>query len=311
MGGWKRVSRCGSAREWGTPRVRPPWAVAVAGAVLGFGPVAPLPPAVRAGACGSSMTPAQKTVGGLPHDSGEASGLASSPLHAGVAWMIRDSGHPASLHALRLGPDGTATSREIPVQGAANRDWEDVVHTVGPDGHGRLWVVESGQGGGGRAVYEIPEPDPDTATAARAVARYPYAYPDGSANTEAALAWDGDLVLVTKNFPARVYRFTEPLVAGRVNKPVFVGELSDSNGISVARPSPDHRWIATATHDTVFVYRNAAAPGTLEGFMDQEPFHVLVAAPEDNVEAGDFFPAGACDLWLLSETRNTYRLTSQ
>lgn len=96
-----------------------------------------------------------------------------------------------------------------------------------------------------------------------------------------------------------------------MNRPVFVGELSDSNGISVAKPSPDGRWLATTTQDTVFLYRNSAAPGTLEGFVNQEPFHVRVAAPEDNVESGDFFPAGECQLLLASEQRNTYRLASE
>jgi len=310
MSGWKRVPRCGPGRS--TRRPGPyPWrrkrrlAAALALALCGSVPVK------GANGCGATMTQAQKTVEGLPHESGEASGMATSVRYPGVAWMIRDSGHPASLYALRLGADGTATSREIPVSGATNRDWEDVVRTAGPDGRDRLWVVESGQGGGGRTIYEIPEPDPEAATSAQAVARYPYAYPDRNSNTEAAFAWEDDLVLVSKNFPARVYRFSDPLVAGRTNKPVYVGQLSDSNGISVARPSPDGRWIATSTHDTVFLYRNSSAPGTLEGFTNREPFHVLVAAPEDNVEAGDFFPAGECQLVLLSETRNTYRLSSQ
>lgn len=258
------------------------------------------------------MRDAVKTTGGLPHDSGETSGLASSSRYPGVVWMVRDSGHPPSLYALRFDSNGVATSREIPVKGASNRDWEDLTYAVGPNGQTSLWVIESGQGGGRPVVYEIPEPDPDTAASATPAARYAYKYPDGATNTEAAFTWKGQLVLVTKNFPARVYRFDEPLSAKGVNVPSFVGELSDSNGLSVAKPSPDGRWLATATHDTVFFYRNSAAPGTLEGFLGQEPFHALVAAPEDNVESGDFLPAGQrCELLLASERRNTYRLASE
>ena len=115
-------------------------------------------------------------------------------------------------------------------------------------------------------------------------------------------------MLASKNFPARVYLFDTPSPSG-MNKPRYIGDLTDTNGISVAKPSPDGRWLATATHETVSLYRNAGAPGTLEGFMDREPFHVMVAAPEDNVEAGDFYPAGECQLLLVSETRNTYRVT--
>jgi hypothetical protein len=306
----KRVRMHGPGREARWPRPGPRSTLAVVflclAASVGLG-AAP----AEAGTCGPALEEPVKTPGGLPHDSGEASGLASSARYPGVVWMVRDSGHPSSLYALRFEPDGVATAREIPVTGASNRDWEDVTYTMGPDGQPRLWVVESGQGGGGRVVYEILEPDPDTATSVQPVARYAYAYPDRSTNTEAAFTWDGDLVLVTKNFPARIYRFTEPLSAGGVNRPVYVGDLSDSNGISVAKPSPDGRWVATATHDTVFLYRNSGAPGTLEGFTNQEPFHVMVAAPEDNVESGDFFPAGECQLLLASEQRNTYRLPSE
>ena len=281
--------------------------LALAGQLLVASPV---PTRAQTG-CGSSLGEPQRTPGGLPHDSAEASGVVSSPQYPGVAWMIRDSGHPASLYALWFGPDGVADAKEIPVSGATNKDWEDITYGIGPDGSGRLWVVESGQGGGGgRVIYEIAEPDPQTATTVRPLARYTYAYPDRSANTEAAFTWDNHLVLVSKNFPAHVYLFDQ-LSPNGVNKPRYIGDLTDANGVSVAKPSPDGRWLITATHDTVAVYRNAGAPGTLEGFMNQEPFHVIVAAPDDNVEAGDFHPAGECQLLLLSETRNTYRLTSK
>ncbi|MGH9039372.1 MAG: hypothetical protein ACRDZ3_03990 [Acidimicrobiia bacterium] len=268
----------------------------------------PTPSRAQTG-CGASLGQVQRTPGGLPHDSAEASGVVASPNHPGVAWMIRDSGHPPSLYALWFGPDGVAEAKEIPVEGASNKDWEDITYGYTSDGTGVLWVVESGQGGGGgRIVYEIAEPDPQTATTVRPLARYRYSYPDRSSNTEAAFTWDNHLVLVSKNFPAHVYIF-ESLSASGMNKPRYVGDLTDANGISVAKPSPDGRWLATATHETVSLYRNAGAPGTLEGFMNQEPFHVMVAAPEDNVEAGDFYPVGECQLLLLSETRNTYRLT--
>jgi hypothetical protein len=313
MTGWKRAWQgSGRGRRRFRPEARPLAGIlAAALAVFGLGPASGPVPARAATGCGAGATGAVKTVEGLPRDSGEASGLATSTGQPGVAWMVRDSGHPASLYALRIGPDGTASAREIPVIGAENHDWEDVTYFTGPDGSGRLWVVESGQGGGNRFIYDIPEPDAGTATSVRPLSRYTYAYPDRNTNTESAFTWNGRLVLVTKSFPARVYRFDAPLDAGRLNRPVFLGELTDSNGVSVVKPSPDGRWIATSTHDTVYFYRNAKDPGALEGFLNTEPFHVLVAAPDDNVESGDFYPAGSCQLLLCSEQRNTYRLTSQ
>ena len=62
--------------------------------------------------------------------------MASSVRRPGVAWMIRDSGNPASLYALRL-RDGKPWVREIKVKDARNQDWEDITYTVGPDGKAR------------------------------------------------------------------------------------------------------------------------------------------------------------------------------
>jgi hypothetical protein len=264
-----------------------------------------------AGGCQGAPNGAQRTTEGLPKDSGEASGFAASRQYPGVVWMIRDSGHPNDLYALRFNPDAAATSRVMPVAGADNKDWEDVTRFERADGRSGLWIVESGQSGSNRTIYEVPEPDPDHDVVARATGRFAYAYPDGKSNTEAAFTYDNKLILVSKSFPARVYRFDKPLSASGVNVPTLVGELSDSRGVSVAKPSPDHHWLATATHDTLFLYKNRGS-GSLEDFLDREPFHAMVFAPDDNVEAGDFVPAfGECMAFFASETRNTYRVSSQ
>ena len=268
--------------------------------------------AARAGGgCSSAPTGVVRAAGGLPPESGEASGFASSRTYPGVIWMIRDSGHPNDLYALRFNRDGTATSKVMPVAGADNRDWEEITRFDKPDGTSALWIIESGQSGSNRFIYEVPEPDPDSDVVARATARYAYAYPDEKSNTEAAFTYDNKLVLVAKRFPARLYRFDTPLSTSGVNEPTFIGELSDSRGVSVAKPSPDRQWLVTATHDTLFLYKNRGS-GTLEDFLDREPFHAQVFAPEDNVEAGDFEPAfGDCVMIFASETRNTYVVSSQ
>lgn len=276
-----------------------------------FSPVGDNTPARAGTGCETAPSSASRTTEGLPRDSGEASGFATSKQYPGAVWMIRDSGHPNELYALRFNPDGAATSRVLPVAGAENRDWEDVTRFERADGRSGLWIVESGQSGSNRFVYEVAEPDPDNDEVARTTARFAYAYPDSKSNTEAAFTFDNKLVLVSKSFPARVYRFDKPLSTSGVNIPTLVGELSDSRGVSVAKPSPDHRWLATATHDTLFLYKNRGS-GSLEDFLDREPFHAMVFAPGDNVEAGDFTPAfGDCMMLFASETRNTYRVSSQ
>jgi hypothetical protein len=286
--------------------------VAVLAAVLGLAPVTAVDDArAHAGpGCGVAPSSATRTAEGMPNESAEASGFAASRQYPGALWMIRDSGHPPELYALRFNPDGTATNRAMPVANAANRDWEDVTRFDRADGTSGLWVVESGQSGSDRFVYELPEPDPDRDVVTGATARYAYAYPGAKSNTEAAFTFDNKLVLVAKTFPAKVYRFDKPLSTSGVNVPTLVGELSDSRGVSVAKPSPDRRWLVSATHDTLFVYRNRGS-GSLEDFLDREPFHALVFAPGDNVEAGDFDPAfGDCTLMFASEARNSYRVQS-
>jgi len=278
--------------------------------IVGLTPVRTGGPARAGTGCQVAPSGAVRTAEGLPKESGEASGFAASQRYPGALWMIRDSGHPPDLYALRFNPDGVATSRVMPVAGAENRDWEDVTRFDRADGSSALWIVESGQSGSNRFVYEVPEPDPDHDVIARASARYAYAYPDAKSNTEAAFTYDNKLVLVTKSFPARVYRFDKALSTSGVNVPTLIGELSDSRGVSVAKPSPDRHWLATATHDTLFLYRNRGS-GSLEDFLDREPFHALVFAPGDNVEAGDFDPAfGDCTMIFASEQRNSYRLRS-
>jgi WD40 repeat protein len=282
--------------------------------LLAVGPVSPVGDGRRArasGGCQDAPSGAKRTDGGLPPESGEASGFAASRQYPGIVWMIRDSGHPNELYALRFNADGAATNKVMPVAGADNRDWEDVTRFDRPDGTSALWIVESGQSGSNRTIYEVPEPNPEGDVVAQATARYAYQYPDAKSNTEAAFTYDNKLVLVSKSFPARVYRFDKPLSTGGVNVPTLVGELSDSRGVSVAKPSPDRRWLATATHDTLFLYKNRGS-GSLEDFLDREPFHAMVFAPEDNVEAGDFTPAfGDCTMLFASETRNTYFVRSQ
>jgi len=254
--------------------------------------------------CGPPVSAPTRNPEGVPPGLGEASGLVASLRYPGVSWAHQDSGHDASIFALRFDGDGRASwMRKIPVPGANNADWEDISYAVGPDGIARLYLVESG-GFGSRMIYEIREPDPDSAQAAAVLGRYRYSFPDGGATVEASFMFGGRLSLVTKTFPARVYTF-EALREKSDNKPVFQGRLEDSRAVSMARVSSDGRLLVTASHDWLLVYRNPN-PGTLAGFFDREPVHGGEVSAGDNVEAGDFLPAGGCRLVLVAESRTTY-----
>jgi hypothetical protein len=263
-------------------------------------------------ACGLPVTEATtvpQPLGTVHKDGlvGELSGLVSSVAYPGVMWAIRDSGHAPSLWLVTFDAAGVATVKEFPVPGAQNLDWEDLTYFTGADGKGRLYAVESGQGGRSTTIYEILEPDPATDTTATLVHRYAYAYPDRRFNTEAAFMFDGKLVLVKKTMPnAFLYQF-DTLREGVVNQPAFVGKVLLTKGASVMRVSPDGRMLVGSTHDTVTVYCKSDAPG-LAAFTGKNPDAFVEAFHRENVEAGDFYPAGSSSLLFISEMKTVLQL---
>jgi hypothetical protein len=249
--------------------------------------------------------------GALPSGTGETSGITASGRFPGWGWVIRDSGHPASLYAVRFLTGGRSVVHEIRVAGADNTDWEDVAYARNRDGTGRLYVVESGQTGRDHYIYKIPEPDPLGPRRSVGFRRYAYAYPRGRHfNTEAALFHQGRLVLVTKTSPARVYRFENPLSSRRVNRPRFVGVLRGALTVSVTRVSTDGQLLVAANHNHLYVYRGI--PGAdLTQFVARRPDRTMVVGDGDNIEAGDFFPFRRCPLLLAAESKNIYRLAPE
>lgn len=249
--------------------------------------------------------PGDAVLGGyaLPAGTGEASGLVASARYPGWGWMIRDSGNPASIYAVRF-PAAKARHevREIRVRGAVNIDWEDIAYQ-----DGKLYIVESDQSRRARVIYEIPEPDPLGPPTVGVSARYPYAYPGGwRSNTEAAFFFAGRLVLVPKTTPARLYRFDRPLAPGRPNRPRLVAALPGSATVSLARVAPDQRTLVLANQKTLFFYRLPGPARSLRPFAARPVRRQRIAA--DNVEGGDFFLLGSCKLVLFAESRNVYRI---
>ena len=242
----------------------------------------------------------------LPPGTGEASGAVASQRYPGLGWFIRDSGNPASLYAFRFNADGSPRVREVPVTGAHNRDWEDLVYWMRPDGRARLLIPESGQGGGDTSIYEVPEPAPGQSRTAPAV-RYRYRYPDGKANTESAFMVGDHLALVTKTTPGRIYRFDD-LSPDRVNVPLYMGELADADRVSVVRLSPDRRTMVAASHTMAYIYEGLSPVTPIRSVVGRKPTRITSIDVGDNVEAGDWFPTGSCQLLLLAESRHVYQL---
>ena len=148
----------------------------------------------------------------------EASGLAASRVNAGYFWTEEDSGNPNQIQLLR--GDGKVMARFI-IDGAENRDWEDM--TVGPGpvpGQAYVYVADIGDNKlryPEKVIYRFPEPvltsatPPYTATITKAdVLRC--TLPDGAKNAEAFLIdpTSLDLYILSKEAYSTLYRATYP-----------------------------------------------------------------------------------------------------
>ncbi|MGH9009041.1 MAG: DUF7594 domain-containing protein [Acidimicrobiia bacterium] len=275
--------------------------------------------------CRPDWAPAQP-MAQLKDGLGEMSAFVASPNHPGWGWGIRDSGQPASLYAIKPASEGTVPAQEFPAYGLHNSDWEDMAWTPGQaPGTGHLWVLENVGNGwtGNRWIYQFEELDPELdpgnppappavapapppPTPAKQVGAYEWAYPDAQVNTETMFVFNGDLVVVTKTEPSRVYRFDHPLVQSVVNVPTYVGTLPVGDLLSVAALSADQRTLAVSNHGKLDVYENRGDVHDLAALISNPVVHHDM--PADNREGGSFFPYGSCDLLLVAESKTVWRL---
>ncbi len=91
----------------------------------------------------------------------EASGLAASTRYPGYVWSHNDSGHPADLFLLDSVGKTIATFR---LEGATNRDWEDIALGPGPDSTNYIYVGDIGDNHSRqvfKTIYCVEEPSLD------------------------------------------------------------------------------------------------------------------------------------------------------
>ena len=111
---------------------------------------------------------------------------------------------------------------------------------------------------------------------------------------------------MTKTAPGRIYRFD--LSGGSAGRGKYMGNLVDADRVSVVRLSPDRRTMVAASHTQAFVYEGLPPVTPIRGVVGKKPNRIARIDSDVNVEAGDWFPTGSCQLLLLAENRNTYRL---
>ncbi|MBZ5711060.1 hypothetical protein [Nannocystis pusilla] len=163
--------------------------------------------------------PAQVTIVDLD-EVHEASGLVESRSQPGVFWVHNDSGDEPRFFAFDA---AGALLGSFEVDGAVAIDWEDMSAGPGPTAGEWLYFGDIGDNSETRpfiTVYRVPEPDvaaaADDLVVISAVEAIELVYPDEPHNAETLMVdpQTGDLVIVAKGDPTRIFRAPGPVAAG-------------------------------------------------------------------------------------------------
>ena len=141
----------------------------------------------------------------------ESSGLAASRTHRNVLWTHNDSDGGENLFAI---DERGRLLGTVVLEGAHNRDWEDIAIAAcppgGPDGD-CIYIADIGDNRATRddiGVWILPEPEPRDQTVSGQVF-LPMRYPDGARDAEAvAVLNDHRMIVVSKGreHPITVFR---------------------------------------------------------------------------------------------------------
>ncbi len=147
----------------------------------------------------------------------EASGLAASRKNPGVLWTHNDDG-PACVYAM------TTAGKHLGVynlEGAKNRDWEDIAIGPGPQANvDYLYVGEIGDNYSKHKsirIYRVPEPNVSASqtpvvVTVQGVETIELVYPDGPRDAETLIVdpLTKDIYIISKEGTSKVYRAAYP-----------------------------------------------------------------------------------------------------
>lgn len=197
----------------------------------------------------------------LPDVLSETSGVAWSRARKGILFSHNDGGHGARIFALdELG----AILGEIPLEGAQNRDWEDIATAECPSGF-CIYLADIGDNQVHRdqvVLYRVTDPgaydgrpgSPDV---------FPMVLPDGPRDMEAMFVLPGEeLFFVSKgrDNPVSLYRYPPPLRPGQTVTLEHIQDLTD-NRLSIpqqvtgADASPDGSLVVLRSYVELVFFR--------------------------------------------------------
>ncbi len=208
-------------------------------------------------AAGTTACVATGPARALPDNLRESSGVAWSRSRDGILFSHNDGGHPASIYALDA--NGGLVG-EIPLEGASNRDWEDIA-TADCDAGSCIYIADVGDNQEVRdriTLYRITDPGTYDGTPQPADA-FPMVLPEGPRDMEALFVLPGERVfLVSKgrNHAVTLYRYPPPLRSGEEVVLEAVQTFSDGplpipRQVTGADASQDGTVVAIRTYDAL------------------------------------------------------------
>lgn len=208
---------------------------------------------------------------------GEVSGMADSYSRPGFLWLIQDKDNKAEL--LTVSHDGQA-GPVVTLLGANNQDWEDMAIGKGPvAGKNYLYIADAGDNFSvfdTYYIYRFTEPEPG-ATTVDQYDKIAFRYDDGlHHNTEAVLieSSSADIVLITKESPALVYKLKTSTLTNGINTAEKQGALKVS-GITGAAQSSDGTELLLRTYSNLYYWKKSAAE-TIYAGLQKDPESIAV-----------------------------------
>lgn len=191
----------------------------------------------------------------------EASGIAHSIINKDLLYTHNDSGGEPSVFALDTQGRFLA---EIVIEGAKNRDWEDIATAIDPeDGKAYIYIGEIGDNGSRHPsvkVYRALEPTitkADSIYHVSDVQTYTIAYEDGPRDAEALFIepGTGDIYIISKREErVGIYQVSYPQSTIEVNTAKKLGTMNMS-WVTAADISPDGRYILVKNYPGIRRYK--------------------------------------------------------
>lgn len=214
----------------------------------------------------------------------EASGLVASRTQPGVFWVHNDSGDDPRFFAVDAG--GQRMGVFNVGGGASAVDWEDMSSGPGPDPGEYLYFGDIGDNGEEReeiTLYRVREPDAAAAGGGEVdledVDVIDLVYPDEAHNAETLIVdpQTGDLVIVAKGDPTRVFVRPGPVEAGGPYVLEEIAPIDFSPVIATGGDiSPGGEFIAVRTYTVALLWLRPPGTSLAEAFAG-EPCEIPLA----------------------------------